>query len=44
MKLSLSSKGKYVSVRIGPVEVDSSDQVQAIYQAMKKDERMKYFL
>ena len=44
VKLILSSKGKYVSVRIRPVEVDSSDQVQAIYQAMKKDERMKYFL
>lgn len=44
IKLSMSSKGKYVSVRIGPVAVDSSDQVQAVYRAMKRDDRMKYFL
>ncbi|KAI5077409.1 hypothetical protein GOP47_0007233 [Adiantum capillus-veneris] len=44
VKLSMSSKGKYVSVRIGPVAVDSSDQVQAVYRAMKRDNRMKYFL
>lgn len=44
VKLSLSSKGRYVSVRIGPVSVDSSDQVQAVYNAMKRDDRMKYFL
>lgn len=44
VKLSMSSKGKYVSVRIGPVAVDSSDQVQAVYRAMKRDDRMKYFL
>ncbi|KAG7012726.1 hypothetical protein SDJN02_25479 [Cucurbita argyrosperma subsp. argyrosperma] len=34
----LSAKGKYVSVNIGPV------QVQAVYNAMKRDDRMKYFL
>lgn len=44
VRLSMSSKGKYVSVRIGPVAVDSSDQVQAVYRAMKRDTRMKYFL
>lgn len=44
VKLSMSSKGRYVSVRIGPVSVDSSDQVQAVYNAMKRDDRMKYFL
>lgn len=44
VKLSMSSKGRYVSVRIGPVAVDSSDQVQAVYKAMKRDDRMKYFL
>lgn len=44
IKLSMSSKGKYVSVRIGPVAVDSSDQVQAVYRAMKQDDRMKYYL
>ncbi|XP_022151741.1 uncharacterized protein LOC111019651 isoform X2 [Momordica charantia] len=40
----LSSKGKYVSVNIGPVQVISSEQVQAVYNAMKRDDRMKYFL
>ncbi|KMZ76209.1 hypothetical protein ZOSMA_105G00390 [Zostera marina] len=40
----LSSKGKYVSVNIGPIQVVSSEQVQAIYNAMRRDDRMKYFL
>uniref|UniRef100_A0A0D6R999 Uncharacterized protein n=1 Tax=Araucaria cunninghamii TaxID=56994 RepID=A0A0D6R999_ARACU len=40
----LSSRGKYVSVNIGPVKVDSSEQVQAVYNAMRRDIRMKYFL
>ncbi|XP_052145568.1 uncharacterized protein LOC127764695 [Oryza glaberrima] len=40
----VSSKGKYVSVKIGPIPVVSSEQVQAVYNAMKKDERMKFFL
>ncbi|MQL94042.1 hypothetical protein Taro_026694 [Colocasia esculenta] len=40
----LSSGGKYVSVNIGPIRVISSEQVQAIYNAMKRDDRMKYFL
>eukprot|EP01018_Ginkgo_biloba_P003428 Gb_36147 [translate_table: standard] len=40
----LSSRGKYVSVNIGPVKVVSSDQVQAVYNAMRRDVRMKYFL
>ncbi|KAL6634434.1 hypothetical protein ACP70R_027105 [Stipagrostis hirtigluma subsp. patula] len=40
----VSSKGKYVSVKIGPIRVVSSEQVQAVYNAMKKDERMKFFL
>ncbi|XP_023527821.1 uncharacterized protein LOC111790920 [Cucurbita pepo subsp. pepo] len=40
----LSAKGKYVSVNIGPVQVISSEQVQAVYNAMKRDDRMKYFL
>eukprot|EP00249_Psilotum_nudum_P005680 c19115_g1_i1 orf=307-909(+) len=44
VKLNLSSKGKYVSVRIGPVEVDCSEKVQAVYNAMRRDVRMKYFL
>lgn len=39
-----SAGGRYVSVKIGPVKMESSDQVRAVYQAMKKDERMRYFL
>ncbi|KAL5717572.1 hypothetical protein ACHQM5_010555 [Ranunculus cassubicifolius] len=44
VKQKLSSGGKYVSVNIGPVQVVSSEQVQAVYNAMKRDVRMKYFL
>eukprot|EP00252_Welwitschia_mirabilis_P017418 TRINITY_DN3861_c0_g1_i1.p1 TRINITY_DN3861_c0_g1~~TRINITY_DN3861_c0_g1_i1.p1 ORF type:complete len:215 (-),score=43.05 TRINITY_DN3861_c0_g1_i1:600-1244(-) len=44
VKHRLSSQGKYVSVKIGPVTVVSSDQVQAVYNAMRRDVRMKYFL
>ncbi|KAJ4756058.1 phosphoribosylformylglycinamidine synthase [Rhynchospora pubera] len=39
-----SSMGKYVSVNIGPIRVVSSEQVQAVYNAMRRDDRMKYFL
>ncbi|KAK3150101.1 hypothetical protein QOZ80_3AG0228120 [Eleusine coracana subsp. coracana] len=34
----VSSKGKYVFVQIGPIRVVFSEQVQAVYNAMKKDE------
>lgn len=44
VKQKISSGGKYVSVNIGPVQVVSSEQVQAVYNAMKRDVRMKYFL
>ncbi|VVA92415.1 unnamed protein product [Arabis nemorensis] len=44
VKQTLSRKGKYVSVNIGPIRVVSSEQVQAVYNAMRRDERMKYFL
>ncbi|XP_004237565.1 uncharacterized protein [Solanum lycopersicum] len=44
VKQKLSSGGKYVSVNIGPIQVVSSEQVQAVYEAMKRDVRMKYFL
>ncbi|KAI3947435.1 hypothetical protein MKW92_048575 [Papaver armeniacum] len=44
VKQKISSGGKYVSVNIGPVHVISSEQVQAVYNAMKRDVRMKYFL
>ncbi|CAO2828986.1 unnamed protein product [Amaranthus hypochondriacus] len=44
VKQKISSRGKYVSVNIGPVQVISSEQVQAVYNAMRRDDRMKYFL
>ncbi|CAN8304140.1 unnamed protein product [Cochlearia groenlandica] len=44
VKQTLSRRGKYVSVNIGPIRVVSSEQVQAVYNAMRRDERMKYFL
>ncbi|KQJ99579.1 uncharacterized protein LOC100825226 isoform X8 [Brachypodium distachyon] len=44
MSQKVSSKGKYTSVKIGPLSVVSSEQVQAIYIAMKKDDRIKFFL
>ncbi|KAI4343394.1 hypothetical protein L6164_010747 [Bauhinia variegata] len=44
VRQKLSSRGKYVSVNIGPVQVVSSEQVQAVYNAMRRDDRMKYFL
>ncbi|KAH7570503.1 hypothetical protein ACOSP7_018698 [Xanthoceras sorbifolium] len=44
VRQKLSSRGKYVSVNIGPIQVSSSEQVQAVYNAMRRDERMKYFL
>jgi putative lipoic acid-binding regulatory protein len=39
-----SEKGKYVSVKIGPIMCSSADQVLAIYQAMRADSRMRYFI
>ncbi|KAB5573207.1 hypothetical protein DKX38_000401 [Salix brachista] len=44
VRQKVSSRGKYVSVNIGPVQVASSEQVQAVYNAMRRDDRMKYFL
>ncbi|XP_071694115.1 uncharacterized protein [Rutidosis leptorrhynchoides] len=44
VKQKLSSGGKYVSVNIGPVQIVSNKQVQAVYHAMKRDDRMRYFL
>ncbi|KAL0539124.1 hypothetical protein IC582_023302 [Cucumis melo] len=39
----LSAKGKYISVNIGPVQVISSEQVQAVYNAMKRDDPFNPF-
>ncbi|KAI3733344.1 hypothetical protein L6452_12787 [Arctium lappa] len=44
VKQRVSSGGKYVSVNIGPVQVISREQVRAVYNAMRTDERMKFFL
>ncbi|XVF85267.1 hypothetical protein PTKIN_Ptkin17bG0104300 [Pterospermum kingtungense] len=44
VRQKLSSRGKYVAVNIGPIQVVSSEQVQAVYNAMRRDDRMKYFL
>jgi putative lipoic acid-binding regulatory protein len=39
-----SSGGKYQSVKIGPVVVSSADEVVAVYEKMKADGRMKWFI
>lgn len=44
VRQKVSARGKYVSVNIGPIRVISSEQVQAVYNAMRRDDRMKYFL
>ncbi|KAG9139571.1 hypothetical protein Leryth_016346 [Lithospermum erythrorhizon] len=44
VKLKVSSGGKYVSVNIGPLKVVSGEQVQAVYNAMRRDARVKCFL
>uniref|UniRef100_A0A6N2K2L8 Aminotransferase class V domain-containing protein n=1 Tax=Salix viminalis TaxID=40686 RepID=A0A6N2K2L8_SALVM len=41
VRQKVSSRGKYVSVNIGPVQVVSSEQVLAVYNAMRRDDRMK---
>ncbi|CAL9183131.1 unnamed protein product [Musa hybrid cultivar] len=38
----VSSRAKYVSANIGPIRVISSEQVQAVYNAMRRYDRMKY--
>lgn len=40
----LSSQGNYVSVTIRGITLITSEQVRAVYDAMRKDVRMKYFL
>jgi putative lipoic acid-binding regulatory protein len=39
-----SKKGRYFSVRIGPVVVADAAEVVAVYSKMKEDSRMKWFL
>ncbi|KAG1330927.1 hypothetical protein COCNU_02G008950 [Cocos nucifera] len=40
----LSSRGKYVSVYIGPIRVCSVEEVQAVYSVMRRDDRTKFLL
>ncbi|CAL5219633.1 g1507 [Coccomyxa viridis] len=39
-----SAKGSYVSVTLGPVVVQNTDQVVDIYAAMRRDERLKWYM
>lgn len=39
-----SSGGKYVSVRIGPVWVQDADQVVAVFNKMREDQRLKWYM
>jgi len=40
----LSAKGNYISVTVGPVWVEKPDQLLDIYNKMKEDGRLKYFI
>ena len=44
IKVKTSSGGKYTSVNVGPCTVETSEQLTAIYQAMAKDERLKWWM
>ncbi|PRW33933.1 hypothetical protein C2E21_7390 [Chlorella sorokiniana] len=39
----LSAKGNYISVTVGPVWVETPDQVLKIYENMKADGRLRFF-
>ncbi|KAI7843124.1 hypothetical protein COHA_003295 [Chlorella ohadii] len=39
----LSAKGNYISVTVGPVWVETPDQVLQIYENMKADGRLRFF-
>eukprot|EP00879_Flechtneria_rotunda_P009868 GHRR01010320.1.p1 GENE.GHRR01010320.1~~GHRR01010320.1.p1 ORF type:complete len:167 (+),score=33.02 GHRR01010320.1:240-740(+) len=39
-----SSGGKYISVRIGPVWVESADQVVEVFRNMREDSRLKWYM
>lgn len=40
----LSAGGKYVAVSIGPLPVQSPDQVLAVFRAMRSDARLEFYL
>jgi putative lipoic acid-binding regulatory protein len=39
-----SSGGKYLSVRVGPVWVTCGEQVIAVFNNMRKDARLKWYM
>lgn len=39
-----SSQGKFVSVTLKDVKVQNPDQVLAVYEAMRRDKRLRYYL
>eukprot|EP00238_Polyblepharides_amylifera_P005310 CAMPEP_0196575128 /NCGR_PEP_ID=MMETSP1081-20130531/4677_1 /TAXON_ID=36882 /ORGANISM="Pyramimonas amylifera, Strain CCMP720" /LENGTH=165 /DNA_ID=CAMNT_0041893331 /DNA_START=112 /DNA_END=609 /DNA_ORIENTATION=+ len=39
-----SSKGNYISVAIGPITINSGDEVLAIFTAMKEDPRLRWLI
>mmetsp|Transcript_2630 Transcript_2630/g.6599 ORF Transcript_2630/g.6599 Transcript_2630/m.6599 type:complete len:172 (+) Transcript_2630:156-671(+) len=39
-----SSKGKYISVQIGPVIIKTPEQVLSIFTSMKQDSRLKWVM
>ena len=39
-----SREGKYVSVRVGPLEVARREDLEAVFRAIKADARVKWVL
>ena len=39
-----SKEGKWVSVKLGPIYVESKDTVVAVYSEIKKETRVRYCL
>ncbi|KAJ9513946.1 hypothetical protein V8C86DRAFT_2632229 [Haematococcus lacustris] len=42
--VSARTRGAYISVRVGPVWVENGDQVLAIYENMRADARLRFFI
>ena len=39
-----SRGGKYVAVTLGPLRIESPEELKSVYAAMKEDDRLRYFL
>ena len=39
-----SRGGKYVAVTLGPLRIESPEELKSVYAAMKEDNRLRYFL